>query len=108
MDMNDYQKRAMMYRLHRIEGDIPYAALGLAGEAGELADKVKKVLRDRNGKFNDLSNVEIAKELGDVLWYCALLASDLGYDLDFVAKMNLVKLEDRKARGVIGGEGDNR
>ena len=108
MDLNDYQKIAMKFRGFGVAKEIPYAALGLAGEAGEVADKVKKVLRDNSGIFDDLRKIEIAKEIGDVLWYCALLSNNIGYDLDFIAKMNLVKLEDRKARGVIGGEGDNR
>ena len=108
MDLNDYQKMAMKFRGYPIANEIPYAAIGLAGEAGEVADKVKKVLRDNSGIFDDLRKIEIAKEIGDVLWYCALLSNNIGYDLDFIAKMNLVKLEDRNARNVIGGEGDNR
>ena len=108
MDLNDYQKMAMKFRGYPIANEIPYAAIGLSGEAGEVADKVKKALRDNSGIFDDTTKIEIAKEIGDVLWYCALLANNLGYDLDLVAKLNIVKLEDRQTRGVIGGEGDNR
>ena len=108
MELNEYHKRAMEFRGWSISKEIPYAALGLAGEAGEVADKVKKVLRDNSGRFDECKRIEIAKEIGDVMWYCALLANNLGYDLDFIAKMNLVKLKDRQSRGTLGGEGDNR
>lgn len=108
MELNEYQMRAMEFRGWSISNEIQYAALGLAGEAGEVADKVKKVLRDNSGRFDECKRIEIVKEIGDVMWYCALLANNLGYDLDIIAKMNLVKLEDRQSRGVIGGEGDNR
>lgn len=73
-----------------------------------MSDKVKKVIRDNNGVIDARRNREIAKEIGDVLWYCAALAHDLGYDLDTIADMNIAKLSSRKERGVIGGEGDNR
>ncbi|MHB1426717.1 MAG: nucleoside triphosphate pyrophosphohydrolase family protein [Gemmataceae bacterium] len=79
----------------------------MAGETGEVADKIKKVIR-RNGEFTTEVKTEIAKELGDVLWYVAILSQALGFDLETVARMNLTKLEDRKERGVVKGEGDNR
>jgi NTP pyrophosphatase (non-canonical NTP hydrolase) len=78
-----------------------YPALGLAGEAGEVANKVKKLMRDSK-------EYDIAGEIGDVLWYVAALCSDLGLDMDTVATKNLNKLNSRKNRGVLGGSGDNR
>ena len=85
-----------------------YPTLGLTGEAGEVADKVKKVIRDRGGSFDRETREAIKLELGDVLWYVAQLASELGYDLEEVAEANLQKLSSRAARGRIGGSGDQR
>lgn len=90
---------------------IGYCVMGLVGEAGELANKVKKIKRDN--PEGDLGvSAELKKtlidELGDVLWYVSELATCLGYDLSDVAKMNLSKLESRKERGTIAGSGDNR
>ena len=83
-------------------------ALGISGEAGEVADKVKKVIRDNNDEFTDERKRQIALELGDVLWYAASLAYDLGYTLDEVAQMNLDKLASRMQRDKIHGSGDER
>jgi NTP pyrophosphatase (non-canonical NTP hydrolase) len=80
----------------------------MVGEAGEVADKVKKVIRDDHGIMTDEKKLEIAKELGDVLWYLAQLSTELGFALDKVAEMNIEKLYSRKERGVISGSGDNR
>jgi NTP pyrophosphatase (non-canonical NTP hydrolase) len=87
---------------------LAYVALGLAGEAGEIANKVKKVLRDDNGVLSKDKADEISKELGDVLWYLARVAEEIGTRLGGVAEGNLAKLFDRQARGVIQGSGDNR
>lgn len=78
------------------------------GEAGEVADKVKKVIRDNGGVFTNENRYEIAKEIGDVLWYCATLANDLGYDLETIGRINYEKLHSRQERNKIGGSGDNR
>lgn len=85
-----------------------YAVLGLVGEAGELANKIKKVIRDNNGVMSDEKLKEIGKELGDTCWYQSALARELGLEMDDIAKENLEKLFSRKERGVLKGDGDNR
>lgn len=106
MDFNEYQEKAGLTAIY--PNPIVYPVLGLAGEAGEVAEKVKKVLRDCNGVFSEEKKLEIAKELGDVLWYLSQIAKDLGVSFNFVAETNLKKLEDRQNRGKIQGSGDNR
>lgn len=109
MELNKYQEMAEETAIYPMDKQVIYPALGLAGEAGEAADKVKKVIRDKMCDFTDYeTRKEIALELGDVLWYVAILARDLGYPLELVAKINLAKLKSRKARGKIHGQGDNR
>lgn len=87
---------------------LAYPALGLAGEAGEVCEKIKKVIRDQDGDVDLNNRIEIKKELGDVLWYVAALAHELELDLSSVAEGVLIKLADRKKRNVLGGSGDNR
>ncbi len=82
--------------------------LGLAGESGEFADKVKKIMRDKRGSFTEEEQVELLKELGDVLWYVAEVSLYLDTPMSELAKMNLEKLASRKARGKLEGSGDNR
>lgn len=82
--------------------------LGLVGESGEVAEKFKKLIRDKQGKLTDEDKAEIIKELGDVLWYITTIAYLMGADLETVAKRNNEKLLSRKARGKIAGSGDNR
>jgi len=106
MDFNAYQERANKTAIYPEEYKLTYPTLGLAGEAGEVAEKVKKIVRD--GKDIKKEAHEIAKELGDVLWYVAQIATELGTDLETVARRNLMKLEDRQNRGVLGGSGDDR
>ncbi|HGY5536683.1 MAG: nucleoside triphosphate pyrophosphohydrolase family protein [Prochlorococcus sp.] len=109
MDINQYQRGARATARYPDVGQNPiYPTLGLAGEAGEVADKVKKVLRDRQGVFDLNTREAIKLELGDVLWYVAQLASELGFDLEDVAQANLDKLSSRAARGQIAGSGDDR
>jgi NTP pyrophosphatase (non-canonical NTP hydrolase) len=108
MQINEYQNKAVETAIYGSGHAIVYPTLGLAGEAGEVADKVKKVLRDSNGVFTVDKKREIAFELGDTLWYIAALARDLGYSLDEIAKANLDKLASRKERNMISGSGDNR
>lgn len=110
MDLNDYQKHAESTAVYPQEYAITYPILGLAGEAGEVPNKWKKILRDKGGPNGatpeDLD--AIADELGDVLWYIALTATDMGYTLEEIADMNVRKLASRKERGVLGGSGDTR
>jgi len=87
---------------------VIYPALGLAGEAGEVCNKTKKILRDDGGRMTEEKRTQLIDELGDVLWYVANLATDLGVTLDEVARINLAKLNSRKERGTITGSGDNR
>lgn len=82
--------------------------LGLSGEAGEAAEKYKKVIRDKDGVFDDDDKKEILKELGDVLWYVAAISRYLGVEMETVAKMNVDKLMSRKKREMLHGAGDNR
>ena len=103
MEMNVYQKAAAQTAIYKHEHQVIYPALGLAAEAGEVANKVKKILRD--GKFD---REAIADEVGDCLWYIAALCRDLNVDMTELAKNNLRKLHDRKARGVIPGSGAKR
>ena len=99
-----YQKEAEQFALYSNDAKILYAALGLCSEAGEVAGKIKKWIRGDS----HLVVEDIAKELGDVLWYVAALSSDLGLNLSEVAEENIAKLNGRKVRNVIRGDGDNR
>lgn len=108
MKVNDYQAAALTTAVYPEDKRIIYPALGMCGEAGEVADKVKKVIRDNNQDFTEEKKREIAKEIGDVLWYCATLAHDLGFSLEEIAQMNIEKLQSRKERGMLSGSGDNR
>ena len=106
----DYEEEAMEFAVY--DDDIIYPILGLVSEAGEVADKCKKLLRDDEvvslGNLTAQQRSAIAKELGDVLWYITALAGDLGYALEDIATMNIDKLRDRKKRGALHGSGDVR
>lgn len=109
MKANDYQDRALETAIYPDRGaNFVYPALGLVGEAGEVADKLKKVIRDNGGVLTDPVRDAVAAELGDVMWYVAVLASELDYNLDEIMAKNLSKLASRAQRGVIQGSGDNR
>jgi NTP pyrophosphatase (non-canonical NTP hydrolase) len=108
MDLNDYQKAARRTAIYAEHHRVIYPALGLASEAGEVAGKIKKVLRDEGGDFARAPVEAIKDELGDVLWYVAVLAGDLGLSLDEIAAANLGKLASRKERGRLPGGGDRR
>ena len=108
MTLNEYQQKALETAVYPQEYKVIYPALGLTGEAGECYNKEKKVIRDNNGEFTIEKKVEIAKEIGDVLWYCATLANDIGFDLETIGQMNYDKLHSRQERGMLHGSGDNR
>lgn len=117
MEINEYQKMALETAVYPKEFKTIYPALGMNVEAGEVADKVKKVLRDsevivRDGSvaiiLPDAKREELAKEVGDVLWYVATMAYDLGYTLEEIATMNYQKLKSRQQRHQLNGSGDNR
>ncbi len=132
MDFKEYQEAASKTAIYPPIFNVLYPALGLAGEGGELANKIKKLLRDKfSAKLQEgdvdliraakvvaaaLEEIysdpevkqDIAKEIGDNLWYNSAIARDFGLNLDDIATQNIDKLASRKARGVIGGSGDNR
>ena len=109
MDLNYYQSKSRETAFYPEVGkNSIYPTLGLVGEAGEVADKVKKVLRDKEGVFAAQTIEAIKLELGDVLWYIAQISSELGFDLEDVAQTNLIKLATRAEKGSISGSGDNR
>lgn len=109
MNFKEYQdaaKATALYPGFQKDAGVSYCALALAGEAGEVANKVKKVLR--GDVFLWDAREGIAQELGDCLWYVSELARNLGYSLDDIAQMNIAKLAARRERGTVRGEGDNR
>lgn len=114
MNFNDYQKQAITTDLSAGKGhevlSIAFMdkVLGLLGESGEIAEKFKKILRDKDAKLTDEDRQELSKELGDVLWYIALLGHYLNVPLDDIASKNIAKLKSRHTRGALGGSGDNR
>ena len=85
MKLNDYQVAAMATAVYTEYVGLAYTSLGLAGEAGEIANKVKKIYRDNDGELTRQAQADLMDELGDVLWYVAALATEIGYDLDDVA-----------------------
>jgi len=109
MTFQEYQDEARKTAIYpNKDNNFIYPTLGLAGEAGEVAEKIKKVIRDGNGIVTEEKKVEITKELGDVLWYVANLAKELGISMDEVAQKNIEKLQSRQQRGELHGSGDNR
>lgn len=109
MDFKTYQKHARLTAQYpNLGSNNIYPTLGLVGEAGEVAEKVKKVIRDKNGIFDEESKKGIKKELGDVLWYISNLCNEFDFELEEVALQNLEKLKLRAAKGKISGSGDDR
>ena len=109
MNFTVYQKRARKTAVYpNLGNNFVYPTLGLTGEAGEVAEKIKKAIRDKNGLIDKNTRRELKKELGDVLWYLANLATEVGLSLEEIARTNLKKLASRKKRGKIHGSGDNR
>ena len=108
MELSEYQRLSRHTAEYPRAAWLAYPALGLAGEAGEVAEHAKKAIRDDAGTVTEERRSAIAKELGDVLWYVAQLASELALDLDDIAQVNLDKLLSRQRRGVLSGSGDER
>ena len=109
MLISDYQELSRRTATYPGAGEnLVYPTLGLAGEAGEVAEKVKKLLRDDGGVMSDERRAALAGELGDVLWYVAQVATEAGLDLEEIAQGNLDKLVSRQQRGVLSGSGDSR
>ncbi len=113
MDFNEYQKQSRVTATYPNIGDnVPYITLGLVGESGEVAEKVKKLIRDYDFKhvsdINDEQKKELIKELGDILWYIAQFATELDVTLEHVAHTNIEKTHSRLERQQLHGNGDNR
>lgn len=105
----EYQLKASETAIFPKEKALEYITLGLTGEAGEIANKVKKLIRDGADKETlEQKKIEIGYELGDVLWYCAMLAREVDINLGHIMEKNIEKLHSRKERGTLGGSGDNR
>lgn len=110
MTFDEYQKRALTTVISSSDAfkDSLHWVLGINGEAGEVAEKVKKIIRDQDGVMTEQDKLSLGKEIGDVLWYLAVFAHDLGLSFDNIANENLAKLKSRQARGALGGSGDDR
>jgi NTP pyrophosphatase (non-canonical NTP hydrolase) len=110
MTFDEYQKQALttVHNTHEPLMEKTIWAMGVAGEAGEVVEKWKKIVAYKEGKVSDEDIAELAKELGDVVWYIAVMAHSLGLSFDDIMQRNVEKLKSRKVRGVITGAGDNR
>lgn len=108
MTFQEYQAHALKTANDKRPLEFYHRVLGLVGESGEIAEKVKKLLRDQNGDLASLDIEDMKKELGDVLWYIATLADFLDIALDDIAETNVAKLASRQQRGALKGSGDNR
>lgn len=109
MNLKEYQEKSRKTAIYpNADNNFIYPTLGLAGEAGEVAEKIKKVIRDKDGIIDDETREAIKKELGDVLWYVSQIASELGLSLDEIGEKNIEKLYSRMERGKLNGSGDNR
>jgi NTP pyrophosphatase (non-canonical NTP hydrolase) len=108
MELSEYQRLSRRTAEYPREAWLAYPALGLAGEAGEVAEHAKKAIRDDGGEVSEERRAAMGKELGDVLWYVSQLASELGLDLEEIAQVNLDKLLSRQRRGMLSGSGDER
>lgn len=104
MDLYEYQETSAQTAIYPQGNAIAYLTLGLCGEAGEVAEHIKKTMRDGRKLDSDA----LVGELGDVLWYLSQLANELGLGLDRIARANLAKLQSRKERGVLQGSGSDR
>lgn len=115
MDFSDYQVASIPTSAFNVEplkdekvAKLCYLTLGLTGESGEFAEKVKKIVRDKNGQVSDSDLLALAKEMGDILWYLSQISTVLDVELDTIAKINLRKIQSRKKNDSLHGEGDDR
>ncbi len=109
MNLNDYQKAALKTASPKDKKDELFnLLLGLSGEASEISEKARKIIRDHDSDFSKFDKEDLTKELGDVLWHVAVLAHYFDISLDEVGDKNIKKLASRLERGVLGGSGDNR
>ena len=109
MNFTEYQTKAQTTALYpQVGNNLYYPALGLGGETGEVLNKIKKIMRDQNGIITEETREILKQELGDVLWYTAVLAKELSLNLDEIAQANIDKLASRKERNSLIGNGDNR
>ncbi|GAB2596638.1 nucleoside triphosphate pyrophosphohydrolase family protein [Kribbella endophytica] len=109
MEMNEYQQAALRTAAPKDKlNEVFHLLLGLVGETGEIAEKAKKIVRDKGSDFSQWDVEDLTKELGDTLWYVAVIADYFDIPLDDVAQLNITKLADRQQRAVLGGSGDNR
>ncbi|TSC52568.1 MAG: MazG family pyrophosphatase [Parcubacteria group bacterium LiPW_41] len=109
MTFKEYQEFVDSVAIYPNVGhNFVYPTLGLVGEAGEIAEKVKKIFRDNGGVVEDEKKEEIKKELGDVLWYIARVGAEFGFTVEDIAELNKKKLLSRRERGTLHGDGDNR
>ena len=109
MNFDQYQKESRKTAIYKDLGkSFIYPLLGLVGETGEVAEKVKKIIRDGDGSISKEEREELKWELGDVLWYLSQISVELGFDLDDIATSNIKKLKSRKVRGKLRGSGDRR
>lgn len=113
MKLNEYPAQALKtlgdeHAYGTVSATLMAQVLGLVGESGEVAEKFKKILRDKAGTLSDEDKTELLKELGDILWYVNSVAYLLGSDLEYVVNANIEKLASRQARGTLSGNGDNR
>ncbi len=108
MNFKQYQEKTKKTAIYPENRKFAYLSLGLAGEAGEVAEKFKKIIRDKEGVVSKEDKEEIKKELGDVLWYVSQISAELDFPLEEVADKNLKKLFSRKERKKLKGDGDNR
>jgi NTP pyrophosphatase (non-canonical NTP hydrolase) len=110
MTFEEYQKQAMTTAIYKDDfvKSLLYRTLGMVGEAGEVAEKVKKIIRDNDCVITEAAKMELIKEMGDVLWYLQALSDHLGVPFEDVARTNLAKLASRQQRNILKGSGDNR
>lgn len=109
MNFDEYQKESRKTAIYpNIGNNWIYPLLGLGGETGEIFEKLKKIIRDKNSVISEEDKAELKKEIGDCIWYSSNLASELGLSFDDIAQSNIAKLQSRKERNKLQGSGDNR